>query len=89
MGRHWYLVALVACCFVVGGGTRVALAGGASDTSGDGFHCYLFFSLPDGEFAQAMVNDSDPDEVIKKVDEFIEKYEGDEGSATATPPGFP
>ena len=56
-------------------GIGTALAGGSSDTSGDGYHCYLFFSLPDGQFAQAMVNDSYSSEVMKKVDEFIEKYE--------------
>ncbi len=44
-------------------GPSLAVAGGSSDTSGDGSHCYLFFSLPDQKFAQAMVNDSDPDEV--------------------------
>ena len=60
-------------------GPTTALAGGSSDSSGDGFHCYLFFSLPNQKFAQAMVNDSKPDEVIKKAEEYIKKYETDEG----------
>ena len=60
-----------------------ALAGGSSDTSGEGFHCYAFFVLPDGEFAQVMVNDEEPDEVIKKIEEYIEKYENDEGGTLA------
>ena len=64
--------------FVIAAGISTVLAGGSSDSSGEGFHCYLFFTLPDGKFAQAMVNDSDPDEVIKKVEELIEKYAGDE-----------
>ena len=74
-----YLIAFTAVVFVVATGIGTAFAGGSSDTSGDGFHCYLFFMLPDGQFSQAMVNDSDALEVIKKVEEFIEKYEGSEG----------
>ncbi len=35
----------------------VALAAGGSDTTGEGLHCYLFFSLPDDKFAQVMLND--------------------------------
>ncbi len=77
MRRH--LLTAIACFFAVSIGTGTALAGGSSDTSGDGSHCYLFFSLGSGEFAQAMVNDWDPAEVMKKVAEFIEKYEGSEG----------
>ncbi len=57
-----------------------ALAGGASDSSGEGSHCYLFFSFPNGRFAQAMVNDSKPAEVIKKTEEFLAKYEGEGGT---------
>ena len=68
------IVALFACFAVMAIGANVAVAGGSSDTSGDGFHCYLFFSLPGQEFAQAMVNNSDRDEVVKKAEEFIEKY---------------
>ena len=74
MRRH-YLIALVTGVFALAG---TALAGGGSDTSGDGFHCYLFFE-DGGFFAQAMMNDSSQDEVIKKRDEFIEKYTIDEG----------
>ena len=75
-----FVFTVVACCFVLVTGLPSAQAGGSSDTSGDGFHCYLFFEFPDNdnEFAQAMVNDSDRNEVLKKVDEFIDKYEGDE-----------
>ena len=76
--RRYFLTA-IACFFAVSIGIGTALAGGSSDTSGDGFHCYLFFSLGSGEFAQAMVNDSDPNEVIYKVDEFIDKYVDSEG----------
>jgi len=74
-----YLIILFVCMFALATGISTALAGGSSDTSGDGFHCYLFFSFPDGEFSQAMVNDSDPDEVLKKVEEFIAKYVDGEG----------
>jgi hypothetical protein len=70
-----YLVAMTALAFATVIGMGVALAGGSSDTSGDGFHCYLFFSREDGKFAQAMANDSKPEEVLKKANEFIEKYE--------------
>ena len=75
MRQHF--AALIACCFAVSIGT-IAFAGGSSDTSGEGFHCYLFFTF-NGEFSQAMVNDSDPFEVIKKAEEFIAKYVDDEG----------
>ena len=37
---------------------RGALAGGSSDSTGEEFHCYLFFNLPDEQFAQVMVNGS-------------------------------
>ena len=70
-----YLIAFAVFVFVMATGTGTAFAGGSSDSSGNGFHCYLFFSLPDGEFAQAMVNDSLASEVTAKVDEFIDKYE--------------
>ena len=61
---------------VIGAGP--AFAGGGSDSSGEGFHCYLFFELPDGTFSQAMVNDSDPAVVVEKADELVLKYEVDE-----------
>ena len=73
------LIAFTVGLLVLFVGSGVAQAGGGSDTSGEGFHCYSFFELPDGSFAQVMVNDSDPDEVIKKVDEAIAKYEEEEG----------
>ena len=73
-----YLIILFVGFFALAISSSPALAGGSSDTSGDGFHCYLFFSLPKGEFAQAMINDSKENEVIKKAEEFIDKYEGDE-----------
>ncbi len=69
-----YLLAFAAFVFVMATGIGTALAGGSSDTSGDGYHCYLFFSFPDGSFAQAMVNDSDPHEVHYKAEEFYTKY---------------
>lgn len=55
------------------------LAGGSSDTSGDGFHCYLFFSLPEGQFAQVMVNDTDSAKVEEEVLKAIDKYVNVEG----------
>ena len=79
-------MAVLALGLVLAGAPAV-MAGGSSDTSGDGYHCYLFFSLPDGEFAQAIVNDSDPDEVIKKAEEFMEKYEDGEGMEYVTAVG--
>ena len=78
-----YLFPFVVCCFALVMGMSTARAGGSSDTSGHGFHCYLFFELPDEAFAQAMMNDSDADEVLKKADEFIEKYEDNEGGILA------
>jgi hypothetical protein len=77
--KRYYLIVLTVVVFVIATGISTALAGGSSDTSGEGSHCYLFFELPDGKFAQAMVNDSEPDVVLYKVDELIEKYEDDEG----------
>ena len=74
-----YLIAFAAFVFVMATGTGTALAGGSSDTSGDGYHCYLFFSFDDEQFSQAMVNDSDPLEVLREVDEFIVKYVDEEG----------
>ena len=75
-----YLTVVMACAFATAIGVSAALAGGASDSSGEGSHCYLFLSLPGGTFAQAMVNDSDPDEVLNKVWEFIDKYENEGGT---------
>ena len=69
---------MIVAVFIIAAGIRTALAGGTSDSSGEGSHCYLFFTLPEGKFAQAMVNDSEPDVVLEKVYELIEKYEGDE-----------
>lgn len=51
-----------------------ALAAGSSDISSDGNHCYLFFEFPDETFAQAMVNDSNPNVVVEKLTEFLDKY---------------
>jgi len=39
----------------------------------------LFFDLPEMKHIQAMVNDSDEEEVKKKVGEFDSKYTDDEG----------
>ncbi len=80
--RRRYVILLTAAVFATGV-IGTALAGGSSDTSGDGFHCYLFFE-DGGFFAQAMMNDAKQDEVIKKRDEFIVKYTIDEGLTLAT-----
>ncbi len=77
--KRYYMIVLTVAVLVIATGIGSVLAGGSSDSSGEGSHCYLFFTLPDGKFTQAMVNDSDPDEVIKKAEELIEKYVGDEG----------
>ena len=79
--RRRCVIALTAAVFAIGV-IGTALAGGSSDTSGDGFHCYLFFE-DGGFFAQAMMNDTNQDEVIKKRDEFIAKYTIDEGLTLA------
>ena len=71
--------------FAMSMGTSGALAGGSSDSSGMGTHCYLFFTgygLAEGEFAQAMINDEDPDEVIKKIEEFLAKWASQEFALT-------
>ena len=70
-----FMAALVSAMFL---GTSGAFAGGSSDTTGEGYHCYQFFTLPKG-FAQTMVNDEKPKEVQKKMDEFYEKYVDKEG----------
>ena len=62
-------------------GTSGAVAGGMSDSSGEGVHCYLYFtgnSIPDeldtiGLFAQVMINDVDDTEVDKKIGEAVSK----------------
>ena len=74
------LFALLVSAFAMSFGAGTALAGGASDSSGDGKHCYLFFVDQTGDsdwFAQAMINDDA--EVAKKACEFLQKYVGDEG----------
>ncbi len=70
--RRFIKTILVLCCAVLLGHSS-ALAGGASDSSGDGSHCYGFFSLPLGKFAQVMVNDSIPQVVNDKFGEFLAK----------------
>ncbi len=73
----------VAILFIfIGFGT--ALAGGSSDTSGDGYHCYLFFDLGGDEFAQVMINDSDDFKVEEEVLKAIDKYEEEEGGILET-----
>ena len=81
------LFALLVSAFAMSFGAGAALAGGASDSSGDGKHCYLFFvDLNDTDWtAQAMMNGDDdddgdkPSDVAKKACEFIQKYVYDEG----------
>ena len=76
------LFALLVSAFAMSFGAGAALAGGASDSSGDGKHCYLFFvdDTDDSDWiAQAMMNDEKPAEVAKKACEFIQKYVEDEG----------
>ena len=62
-------------------GTGSVFAGGSSDSTGEGFHCYLFCVRPGDppQFAQVMVNDEKFEEVTKKVGEFLGKYILDEG----------
>ena len=62
-------------------GSGSVLAGGTSDTSGEGYHCYMFFqedSDDSEKFAQVMINDDKRREVHKKRNEFLDKYENDE-----------
>jgi hypothetical protein len=73
------VTALLVCGFAVAIGLSPAFAGGSLTTSSDGFHCYLFFTLGDGTFAQVMVNNADPNEVLKRVNEFMNKYVDTEG----------
>ena len=74
-----FLSLLFAICLILTFGATGVIAGGSSDSSGEGYHCYLFFEFDDGTFAQVMANDSKDDEVLKKVDEFIYKYGYEEG----------
>ncbi len=78
------LFALMVWGFALSIGTGGALAGGGSDTTGEGLHCYLFFdSFPDepDKFAQAMVNEQSVDVIIQKIDELLFKYEVAEGAS--------
>jgi hypothetical protein len=76
--KRYYLIVLTVAVFVISTGIGTALAGGSSDTSGDGYHCYGFFTLPGGTFAQFMANSSDPEELGDKAADAVAKYEGDE-----------
>ena len=78
------LIVLLVSGFPMAISTNAALAGGSSDTSGDGLHCYMFFdNVATGSFAQVMINQEDSDdgraEMRKKILEFLEKYIDDEG----------
>ena len=70
---------VLALGIVLAGAPSGALAGGTSDASGDGYHCYQFFELPDGNFAQVITNDSVEAVVTEKILEFLYKYEVSEG----------
>ena len=61
-----------------------ALAGGGSDTTGEGFHCYAFFTFDDDpdKFVQAMINEEFADVAEEKINEVLDKYE-DEGATVA------
>ncbi len=78
------LLASLVWGFAMAIGTSAALAGGASSTSGQGLHCYMFFDdcgKDNDEFAQAMINQDlgDKTEVMKIFGDFIIKYvEGDD-----------
>ncbi len=77
------LFALMVWGFALSIGTGGALAGGGSDTTGEGLHCYLFFDSFPGEpkkFAQAMVNEEDVGVIIEKIDEILFKYVDVEGA---------
>ena len=76
--KRYYLIVLTVAVFVIAAGVGTTLAGGSSDTSGDGYHCYGFFALPDGTFAQFMANASKEDELVDKVVDAFMKYLGDE-----------
>ena len=77
------LAKLTAAAVLVLGFAGAAQAGGASDSSGDGFHCYMFFEKEQNgfgaPFAQVMINDSDDEEVEKKRTEAISKWVADFG----------
>ncbi len=73
-------LAATAACFMAMAGTP-ALAGGGSDTTGEGFHCYAFFTFdadPD-KFVQAMINEESADVAGEKINEILIKY-ADEGA---------
>jgi hypothetical protein len=72
--KRYYLIILTVAVFVITTGIGTVFAGGSSDTSGEGYHCYLFFTLPDGTFAQFMVNSSDILEIEIKVEDAENKY---------------
>ncbi|MCP4744731.1 MAG: hypothetical protein GY874_01120 [Desulfobacteraceae bacterium] len=76
--KHKSLIVFAVAVLFITTGVGSAIAGGSSATSGDGFHCYLFFDLGDGEFAQVMVNDSEPGKVEEEVLKAIDKYEQEE-----------
>ncbi len=79
------LFALIVGAFALSINTSGALAGGGSESTGEGFHCYLFFTLPDQKFAQVMINDSDKAVVEEKVVEATVKYLDPLGEAALIP----
>ena len=79
-------MAVLALGLVLAGAPAV-MAGGSSDTGGEGFYCYGFFTLPDGKFAQVMVDDEYAGVAHEKFEELIEKYEVDEGGVLTTAVG--
>ena len=48
-----YIIAMTIFGLAMLLGTNTAFAGGGSDSSGEGDHCYGFWSLPGQTFAQA------------------------------------
>ena len=72
------LLALLVSGLAMAMSPGAAMAGGSSDSTGEAFHCYLFFDLPDEKFAQVMINDSEATVVVEKANEAIDKYELDE-----------
>lgn len=72
--KRYYMIGLTVAVFVIATGISTVLAGGSSDTSGEGSHCYLLFALPDGTFAQCMISDTSEEVVLIKALEYLKKY---------------
>ena len=76
------LLALLVSSFTMPIGMGGALAGGAPDSSGEGYHCFMLFEHPtqiEEPFVQAFMNNEDPEETVLQRAEALQEYIIEEG----------